>query len=561
MKKQLFFYMMMIILAGLLGFFSVSVYTSHAANVNFAKDTVIEMTNICANLYTGETDVSSFAQAGIDTRVTVISAEGRVLADSRPLAMDALENHLSRPEILAAASGTPAAFTRHSNTLGTDLMYYAVKKETGAGYVFIRTAIPIARINTYLYTSLPLLVCLLLIVALFCFVFTQKMIGRVTQPFSSIENKLRSLSNGVYTPEAAAGTYEEIHTIIQGIDEVALIMQNSFTALHEEKNIRDYILNNISDGLFIVDENKNIVLVNVSALAMFNAKANVSGNNLNYLSYDKALAEAVDDSVRQGKSALFEMTLDGRIYLTAVKRLPETALTMASFSDVTENRENAKRREEFFANASHELKTPLTAIRGFNELAGLHNKDETIRKYIESIARETDRMLLLVGDMLKLSELENKREIIPVPVNLAITVNEVRAELSTAINEKSIVFEAEGDATITAEPGHIYELIKNLAENAVRYNNPNGAVSVKIETFKGNARLVVSDNGIGIPGEEQTRIFERFYRVEKSRSQKNGGTGLGLSIVKHICVLYGWELSLQSKPGAGTEVTVVFGGF
>jgi two-component system phosphate regulon sensor histidine kinase PhoR len=231
---------------------------------------------------------------------------------------------------------------------------------------------------------------------------------------------------------------------------------------------------------------------------------------------------------------------------------------MIALSDVTEIRENAKRREEFFANASHELKTPLTAIKGFNELTAINNKDDNIRKYIDSITRETDRMLSLIGDMLKLSELENTQSINPVPVPLAKIVNEAVELLSTSINEKSISIEITGDATVTAEPGHIYELAKNLIENAVRYNNQGGHVSVTIERSKQNARLYVFDDGIGISPEEQTRIFERFYRVEKSRSQRNGGTGLGLSIIKHICALYDWKLSLKSKLGVGTEVTVVF---
>jgi two-component system phosphate regulon sensor histidine kinase PhoR len=231
---------------------------------------------------------------------------------------------------------------------------------------------------------------------------------------------------------------------------------------------------------------------------------------------------------------------------------------MVVMSDVTENRENAKRREEFFANASHELKTPLTAIKGFNELAAINNKDEGINKYIGSITRETDRMLSLIGDMLKLSELENTQDINPAPVSIAKVVNEVRETLSTSITEKEINVELVGDGTVEAEPGHVYELVKNLLENAVRYNNQGGRISVTIENNKRNVWLFVFDDGIGISPEEQTRIFERFYRVEKSRSQRSGGTGLGLSIVKHICALYGWKLSLKSKLGVGTEITVVF---
>jgi two-component system phosphate regulon sensor histidine kinase PhoR len=563
MKKQLFFYIIIIIFLGVFGFFSASVFSVYSNNVKIAKDMVMETAHVYAGLYNEETDLQSFVQTGTDTRITVIAYDGKVLADTRPLDINTLQNHLLRPEIQAAISGNSESFIRYSETLGTNLLFYALKKDVGDVYVFIRAAIPVAKINTYLNTSIPLLTFLLFVVALLCFYFTQKIVNRITLPLSSIEKKLRSLSSGVYwhddfNPETSFDSYDEINKITQNINEVAVLLKNSFSALSNEINKQDYILNNINAGIFLVDEQKNIALINDSALAIFHANANVSGKNLNYLSYDKQLAAAVEDSLIREKNTIFEMTLDGHIYYTAVKRLPETSLTMIALSDVTENRENAKRREEFFANASHELKTPLTAIRGFSELTSMNNKDENIQKYVESITRETDRMLSLVADMLKLSELENIREIHPVPLSLAKTVNEIRGDLSTAMQEKSINFETEGDALINAEPKDVYELIKNLVENSVRYNNQSGNVFAKIENDKDGARLIISDDGIGISSEDQTRIFERFYRVEKSRSQKNGGTGLGLSIVKHICVLYGWELSLQSKLGVGTEVRVVF---
>lgn len=564
MKKQLFINIIIIVFLGLFCFFAVSVYSVYNNNVHLAKDAVIEITNICANLYTDEIDLHSFVQAGTDTRITVVASNGNVLADTRPLNITTLETHLQRPEIQSALNGNSQTVIRYSNTLGINLIYYAVKKELGDSYVFIRTAVPIARINSYLYISLPLLLFLFIVIALICVFLSQKVIDRIMRPFSNIEKKLRSLSKGVYwhddfLPTTSTKNYDEIDNIIQNIHEVAILLQNSFTALSSEINKQNYILNNINTGLFLVDENKNIALINNSALAIFNVNENVCGKNLNYVSYDKQLAAAAEDSLFREKNTIFEMVLNGHIYYTAVKRLPETSLTMIALSDVTENRENAKRREEFFANASHELKTPLTAIRGFNELTSMNNKDEHIQKYIESITRETDRMLSLVTDMLKLSELENIREIHPVPISLAKAVNEIYTDLSTAIQAKSIRFETEGDAIIHAEPKDVYELIKNLVENAVRYNNPNGNVSVKIESDRNSTLLIVSDDGIGISNKDQSRIFERFYRVEKSRSQKNGGTGLGLSIVKHICVLYDWELSLQSKLGVGTQVKIMFG--
>ena len=558
MKKRLFLYTSLLLLAGLLGFFGISLYITNSNNLSLAKDMVIETARNYAGLYNSNTDLSAFVKTSGDTRITIIAPDGRVLADSRPLDIATLENHLDRPEVQAAANSSPAAFVRYSDSLGMNMIYYAVKVPSGDSFVFLRAAIPVAKIDAYLYRSLPLLVMVLFFILLLCFVFSRGMINRITKPFESVENKMRLLSSGEYTTEPIAGSYEEINQLTRGIDEIAHVLQNSFSDLRDEKNKLNYILDNIGDGLIILDEDKKITLINSAALNIFSAKPDIIGKNLNYLSYEKTLTDAVDECVGNAGAALFELSLDGRIYLAAVKRLPDTGLTMAALSDVTENRENAKRREDFFANASHELKTPLTSIKGFNDLAAINNKDERVSRFISGISRETERMLTLIGDMLKLSELENTQGINHVPVSLAKVVSEVREALSPAINEKSIKFETAGDAVVDAEQEHIYELVKNLVENSVRYNDQGGRVSVSIEEDRKGAWLFVFDDGIGIPPEEQTRIFERFYRVEKSRSQRSGGTGLGLSIVKHICALYGWKLSLKSKPGVGTEVTIAF---
>ncbi|MCL1792962.1 MAG: ATP-binding protein [Oscillospiraceae bacterium] len=558
MKKRLFLYAALVICVEFVSFFAISVYIAHANNLKLAKDSVMESAKICAGLYSEDTDLSLFVKAGETTRITVVAPDGSVMADSRPLDLEEMEDHLTRPEIKAAAAGSPETYVRRSESLGVDFIYYALKAGGGDSYVFVRAALPVAKIDAYLFQYLPLLVILFAAISLSCFFFIRKMIERILTPFEFIEKKLLALSEGEYAPGHSAESYQEINKMTQKIDEIAYALQNSFNELREEKNKLGYILNNIGDGLFVIDENKNIALVNLAALGIFNANSEVAGKNLNYLTYDKTLSEAVDECISNEKDALFEQSLNGRIFCVAVKRLPETKLTMAALSDVTEARENAKRREEFFANASHELKTPLTAIKGFTELTAINNKDENIKKYIDGIIRETDRMLSLIGDMLKLSELENARQTKAAPVSLAKVANEAREVLSAAISEKSLSFEISGDAEITAEPGHIYELVKNIVENAVRYNEQNGRVEIIIGNDKKCAKLTVSDNGIGISPSEQTRIFERFYRIEKSRSQRGGGTGLGLAIVKHICALYDWNLSLKSKLGIGTEITVSF---
>jgi len=554
MKRRLFFYTILILFAGLVSFFIVSFYIVRNNSLSIAERRLIEMTQIYAGLLNNSTDLAEFVSVGSDSRITVISAEGYVLADSRPL--DTQENRLTRPEIQAAAAGAPAVFTRRSNTFGVDYIYYALKIESGGSFVFVRVSISVAEIDSYLYQSLPLLIILLLVLAVACFFLVRSMANQIIMPYRLIEQRLRLLLNGEYARIPAGKSYEEINQITKGIDDIALVLQNNFDVLNSEKNKLAYILDNIGDGLFVVDERVKITLVNATALKIFNTTPDIINKDLNYLTSKKKLIEAVTHCATRGKDALLELTLKGSIFLIAVRQLPSTNLTMTALTDVTENRENAKRREEFFANASHELKTPLTAIKGFNELMLLSNKDEDNCKYIDGIARETNRMMSLISHMLKLSELENIPPTKPVPVSLAKVISGVQEAISAAATEKSIKIETKGDAVVMSDPEHIYELVKNLMENAVKYNNHGGKVSVIVERKKKKTQLVVSDNGIGIASKDQARIFERFYRVDKSRAISRGGTGLGLSIVKHICILYGWKLSLKSKLGAGTDVMV-----
>ena len=266
-----------------------------------------------------------------------------------------------------------------------------------------------------------------------------------------------------------------------------------------------------------------------------------------------------------GEGSANEPPLSGTAREEIASILRAVALIDGNFQMTLESLRNEKiKRDDFFANASHELKTPLSAIKGFNELTALNNKDENLTRFISGIARETGRMLSLIEDMLKLSELEAEDvDGGAVEVSLAAVIDEVTETLSTAISEKSLRFTSMGDGTVTAVQGHVYDVVKNLLENAVRYNKQGGRVSVIVKGDKSGrgdstVSLKVADSGIGIPAEDRLRVFGRFYRVEKSRSVKNGGTGLGLAIVKHICALYDWEVTLSSKVGKGTVVVVRF---
>ena len=228
---------------------------------------------------------------------------------------------------------------------------------------------------------------------------------------------------------------------------------------------------------------------------------------------------------------------------------------MIVLTDVTATKESEKMRLEFFANASHELKTPLTSIKGFNEMISLNTQDSAIASYSAKIGKETDRMLALLSDMLNISKLENSTaaELHPVDVDIREVAEEAADDLKMQTESKKITLKVSGNGIVRAEREHIYELVKNLAENGLRYNNEGGSVEISVQTRSdGGVRLTVRDNGIGVDPENQSRIFERFYRVDKSRSRATGGTGLGLSIVKHICDIYGASIALTSKIGVGT---------
>ena len=554
MKKRLFIYTTLILFAGLLGFFLVSVFITHRNNLSIAKSTVMEITRISAGLFCMEIDFDDFVSVGTDTRITVIADDGEILADSHPPAVSYTGNRLLRPEIVSAAVGFPEVHVRFSDSQYAEYIYYALRVPVEDTYVFVRVAIPVAQIDAYLIQSLPLLLFLLIIVVFACFIMIHRVVNVVLAPFSSIENNLRLLFRGQYTKIPAIKSFREIESITRGIDDIALRLQENYATIRNEKDKLAYILDSISDGLFVVDENNDLTLVNAFAYDIFST-TNLVGKKVNYLVSDKNLTKTIEECINAKEDTFLEFIFKGKIYFTSIKRLPGTDLTMVVMNDVTEIRESSKRREEFFANASHELKTPLTAIRGFNELTSLNNKDIDLEKYINGITRETNRMTTLIGDMLKLSELDNQKKVKdPISVKVNAVASEVKDVMSGLLENKNISMQITGDTLITARPEHIYEVIKNLVENAVLYTNNDGYVNITIDK---NA-ITISDNGIGIPSDEQSKIFERFYRVEKSRDTKSGGTGLGLPIVKHTCALYGWKLALHSRPGIGTDVIITF---
>jgi two-component system, OmpR family, phosphate regulon sensor histidine kinase PhoR len=334
----------------------------------------------------------------------------------------------------------------------------------------------------------------------------------------------------------------------------------------ENKRI-DYLLNNMNEGLVVFDRDMRILVINRSASRFFDAVGEMKGKNVLRLTHMPAIADALQGVTQSGEPAAVDIrNPDGKktlqILMSAVHDEEEnTDGAIMLISDVTEIRLAEQIRSEFVANASHELKTPLTSIKGFSELidTGIINDPEKAHGYLEHIRTETERMIGLIGDILKLSELEaTSHDTGMVQLSMKLIAQKVCGSLYNQINMKNVSVKVTGDiGSMEANPDHMEQMLLNLVDNAVKYNKPGGSVTVEVTQSEETVSVKVSDTGVGIPKESQQRVFERFYRVDKSRSRKLGGTGLGLSIVKHIVGLYNGKIKLESETGQGTSIEII----
>lgn len=556
MKKRLILWNTAIVAVALLLMFGLGILVTNSDHYDMTEQKIKEITHIYAANYS---DAESLIEkVSEDIRVTVVDATGRVTTDSDAVDLTTIENHITREEIVAALEGHPKTVTRDSDTLGVKMMYYAEKVETGDTYVFIRVAIPVESVNSYIYKSVvPLL--FIMLVALACSVlFSVFLGGGLLKPLETVKRGLSQIEHGTYREIPPTTDDEEINRMLVDINTVSGQLQESIETARRETEKLDSILNNISDGIVVMDAALTITVVNRRAEAIFGVRDAV-GREIPILTSDPKFVSAMTDCAKGGKGSIFQMEVDGAWYLVAAREA-ENRLVIAVLTDITAAKNSEQTRLDFFANASHELKTPLTTIKGFNDMVTLHAQDEQTRGYAARIEREVSRMLALLDDMLNLSRLENG----PIDktrfaeVSLGEVAQSVEESLKLLAQEKKVTVSVEGDASLFCDREHAWELIKNLTENAIRYNREGGEVRVTLSQESRGVSLVVEDNGIGIDAENQSRLFERFYRVDRSRSRATGGTGLGLAIVKHICELYGAEISLTSKLGVGTRVTVTF---
>ncbi len=555
MRKRLLATSIITSLVVLLLMFFGGIYLSSKDNEQYAKNTAIECAVTFKEFYEQHGEIA--VPEDVSYRVTMIKPSGMVIFDNDVSSVSSMENHSDRPEVVAALADAPKAEIRHSQTLGVDMVYYALKANYQGEDVIIRIAFSLASVQAYFHDSIPLLFFEFFLIAILGVAITVIFGSLSLRPLKLVKSSLEAVNRGEYTSIETLTGDAEIDGLLEEINDINRGVLKSFAKVQSEQTKLNYVLDNIADGIVAINGRNQISAINKSAQKIFGVTEITVGKPIEYLSgYSQFV------SVMQNKDdQIFELELEKKTYLCFLNFLENPTKSfnrVLSIRDITERKQAENMRSEFFANASHELKTPLTVVSGFMEILSVSIKQPKQSDMIEKVLSETRRMKTLIEDMLELSNLENHAEMQAETCNISHTCSEVFETLSIESYKKNIKLTKDCDVKLKIAPNHLYELIKNLVENGVKYGKTSGSgfVHVSASQTRNHTRIVISDNGIGIDKKHQDRIFERFYRVEKSRSRATGGTGLGLSIVKHIVDLYGGTYSLASTAGRGTVISV-----
>ena len=500
--------------------------------------------------YDDDPESIAHATMSFGRRLTVISSDGSVAYDS-VASEDAMENHLDRPEVKEAITAGFGTDRRESGTLLTAYYYAAERMADGT---ILRLSVSGDNIFSFVMGMMLPMALLLLVLLVILSLIAARIAKGITEPINSID-----LSN----PEAE-NSYEELSPLLFRIAKQQALIKQQVEAAERKSHEFAIIIDNMSEGLAVIDTNARILSVNRAAWMLFDAAEVKIGDSILAINREEIFSSIVDDALSGKRSEAIEETRTRVLQLIASPVFEDDKVSGAVviMIDITEKSEREKLRREFTANVSHELKTPLQSISGYAELlknGGL--SPETAADFGNEIYSESQRLIALVHDIIRLSKLdENDAEEINESVSLADIAEDVAdrlAKKAKAMNVKIQVIR-DDDGVINGAEALLDEMIFNLLDNAVIYNRKGGTAIVRIFRDGNDTVLSVKDTGIGIPDSDQDRVFERFYRVDKSRSKATGGTGLGLSIVRHAALYHHATISLDSKLGIGTEITIRF---
>ena len=477
-------------------------------------------------------------------RVTWIDTDGTVLFDTQ-VDQTAMENHADREEIREAFETGSGSAVRNSSTL-TEQTYYEAQRLADGTVLRISTnqASAWALMMDLLW---PIILIAVLAIGL-SLILARRMAKNIVEPMNNLDLE-HPLSNN---------TYEELSPLLRRINQQHLQIDAQMRKLQRKTDEFIQITSHMQEGLVVLDKETRIRSINSAAIKIFGAEESCVGSSFFQVNRSNSLRQALNDALDRGHGSVMQ-ELEGKIYRFDMSSIQSDGNLLGAvilMVDVTESQNAEQMRREFSANVSHELKTPLQGIIGSTELleSGMVKPEDTPR-FVGYIRKEASRLVNLIEDIIRLSQLDEGVELPAEAVDMLELSEEVKTILTPSAEEKNVRIAVSGRGfSVVGVRRMLQEILYNLCDNAIKYNVPGGSVTIHAE----NNRLTVSDTGIGIPPEHKDRIFERFYRVDKSHSKASGGTGLGLSIVKHAAAYHNAEITLDSTPGKGTTIAIQF---
>lgn len=549
MTKKIFISILLVSEVVLLACFAITVGVLYSYYTGISESQLKAQTSVISHAVENEGIgyFNNFKENGC--RVTWINADGTVIYDSEAQA-SSLESHADREEFVEALETGFGKSLRYSSTLTERMLYCAQKLADGT---VIRTAYPQSTVFMLFLGMLPPLCIVLIISIVLSGLLAYRLSRQIVRPLNAIDLD-KPLENE---------TYDELSPLLKRIELQHRQIDRQLNELSRKREEWNAVTESMNEGIVLLSADNTVLSINKSASLLLDTSADCIGQDMLEICRRIDIQSLICQAA-EGKNAEITAELRGREYqINASPIISDGSVkgTVLLFFDVTDKLQAEQMRREFTANVSHELKTPLQVISGTSELMlnGLV-KNEDMPEFAERIHGESLRMITLVDDIIELSRLDEGAAEVPKKKVCLMTAAEAVAErLAVSAQHKDVSVSVTGDkAVINGIPALITELIFNLCDNAIKYNLPGGRAEIEIKDENNEAVLTVSDTGVGIPEDAQSRVFERFFRVDKSRSKEIGGTGLGLSIVKHIAEIHNARIDLKSKPGKGTSISVVF---
>ena len=491
-------------------------------------------------------------------RITYISKEGNVLFDTHKKLSSENESYLQRQEIMDAIKDGSGSSVRYSDDLHQNMIYSALKLKDGS---IIRTSIAVKNAQILDSTNTNYLILGVVLALVISLLLTVKITNIILNPLKELEQLTATIASGNFHKRVKINSKDdEIQSLGKSFNHMAEQLEITIEQFKDKQNGLEAILKSMDSGVIAFDRDMNILMINPYAKKIFGISGEIVGNKLLDYITDKEIIKAFCG----GKEKVeIEVNYNNdpkilKIRKASIINEPEIIGTVVVIQDITDIKKLENMRSQFVANISHELKTPLTSIKGFAETLRYVDDDETRNKFLSIIDEESDRLARLLEDILSLYEIEQKRNNVSEEFDVDKEIEKVYFLLSDQAKKKGveIFLDTNSNCILMGDKDKFKQMLLNLVSNSVKYTEKGGRVKVESYTHDMNLVLVIEDNGIGISEEDLPRIFERFYRVDKARSRESGGTGLGLAIVKHIVRLFDGDISVSSEVEVGTKILI-----